>query len=123
MAQKEGAEKLALLGKGSEPGLQWGAPRTVSRRDTQGLSSQALRKIMAVDASKLPAYTGMDAGKGYAIYRVSKVVAGEFKAGPQSAQEVTGLDRQAGGEQMDAYIASLRARAKIEFNRSNLEKK
>ena len=124
MAQKEGAEKLALLAKGSEAGLQWGAPKTVSRRDAQGVAPQVLRKIMAVDASKLPAYTGMDAGdKGYAIYRVTKVVAGEFKAGAQSAEEVTGIDRQTGAEQVDAYIASLRARAKIEINRSNLEKK
>ena len=84
----------------------------------------ALRKIMTVDASKLPAYTGIDAGdKGYAIYRVSKVVAGEFKAGAQSAEEVMGIDRQAGAEQVDAYIASLRARAKVEINRANLEKK
>lgn len=124
MAQKEGAEKLALLAKESEAGLQWGAPKTVSRRDAQGIAPQALRRIMAVDASKLPAYTGMDAGgKGYVIYRVTRVVAGEFKAGAQSAEEVRGIDRQAGAEQVDAYIASLRARAKIEIIQSNLEKK
>ncbi len=124
MAQKEGADKLALLAKGSEAGLQWGAPKTVSRREAQGVASQALRRIMAADASKLPAYAGVDAGsKGYAIYRVTKVVAGEFKAGAQSAEEIQGIDRQAGAEQVDAYISSLRARAKIEINRSNLEKK
>jgi peptidyl-prolyl cis-trans isomerase D len=124
MAQKEGAEKLAMLAKGSEAGLQWGVSKTVSRRDAQGLALPALRKIMAVDASKLPAYTGMDAGdKGYAIYRVSKVIAGEFKAGAQSAEEVMGIDRQTGADQVDAYIASLRARAKVEINRANLEKK
>ena len=124
MAQKEGTEKLALLANGNETGLQWGAAKTVSRRDAQGVALPALRKIMAVDASKLPAYTGMDSGdKGYAIYRVARVLAGEFKAGARSTEEVAGIDRQSGAEQVEAYISSLRARAKIEINRSNLEKK
>jgi hypothetical protein len=54
---------------------------------------------------------------------VSKVVAGEFKAGAQSAEEAMAIDRQAGADQVDAYVASLRARAKVEINRANLEKK
>ena len=48
---------------------------------------------------------------------------GEFKAGPQSAEELAVIDRQTGSEQLDAYVASLRARAKVSINRSNLEKK
>lgn len=124
LAQKEGAEKLAQLAKGGDAGLKWGAPKLVSRRDAQGLPAAAVRKVMLADVSKLPAYSGLEAGdKGYAIYRVTKVVAGEYKAGPQSAEELAGLDRQAGGEQLDAYVASLRARAKVTINRSNLEKK
>ncbi len=124
LAHKEGAEKLALLAKGGDAGLQWGAPRTVSRRDAQGLPMPALRKIMTVDAAKLPAHAGLDFGdKGYAIYRVSKVIPGEFKPGAQSAGELAAIDRQTGAEQVDAYVASLRSRAKVEINRANLEKK
>ncbi len=124
LARKEGEEKLALLAKGGEPGLKWGAPKLVSRRDMQGLPAAAVRKVMLVDVSKLPAYVGLESGdSGYAIYRVTKVVAGEYKAGPQSAEELAAIDRQAGGEQLDAYVASLRARAKVSINRSNLEKK
>jgi peptidyl-prolyl cis-trans isomerase D len=124
LAQKEGAEKLALLAKGSDAGLPWGAPRTLSRRDAQGLPLPALRKVMMVDVATLPAHTGLEAGdKGYAIYRVSKVIAGEYKAGAQSAEELAMVDRQAGAAQLDAYVASLRARAKIEISRANLEKK
>jgi peptidyl-prolyl cis-trans isomerase D len=124
LAQKEGAEKLALLAKGGDAGLKWGAPKLVSRRDLQGLPAAAVRKVMLADVSKLPAHAGLESGdRGYAIYRVTKVVAGEFKAGPQSAEELSGIDRQAGGEQLDAYVASLRARAKVEINRSGLAKK
>jgi peptidyl-prolyl cis-trans isomerase D len=124
LARAEGAAKLALLSKGGEAGLQWGASKTVSRRDAKGLPMAGLRKVMAVDASKLPAYAGLESGdKGYAIYRVSKVIPGEFKAGAQNAEQFAAIDRQAGAEQVDAYVASLRARAKVEINRANLEKK
>jgi peptidyl-prolyl cis-trans isomerase D len=124
LAQKEGAEKLALLAKGGDAGLQWGAARTVSRREAQGIAPAALRKIMTADVSTPPAYAGVERGdQGYALYRILKVVPGEFRAGPQSAQELAQLDRQAGAEQLDAYVASLRARAKVEINRANLDKK
>ena len=125
LARREGAEKLALLlAKGGDAGLQWGAPKALSRRDAQGMPLPALRKVMTVDASRLPAYTGLEAGdKGYAVYRVSKVIPGEFKAGAQNAEELAAIDRQTGAEQVDAYVASLRARAKVEINRANLERK
>jgi len=124
LAREEGAAKLAQLAKGGDAGLKWGASKTVSRRDAQGLPLPALRKVMAADAAKLPVYTGMDSGdKGYVIYRVSKVVPGEFKAGEQSSREIAAIDQQSGAEQVDAYVASLRSRAKIQINQANLEKK
>ena len=95
-----------------------------SRRDLQGLPAAAVRKVMLADVSRLPAHAGLESGeRGYAIYRVTKAVAGEIEAGPQRAEELAGIDRQAGGEQLDAYVASLRARAKVEINRSSLTKK
>ena len=124
LARAEGAEKLELLAKGGDAGLQWGASKLVSRRDAQGLPAPALRKVMTADATKLPAYAGQESGdKGYAIYRITKVVPGEYKAGAQSTEDIAAIDRQTGADQVDAYVASLRARAKIEINRANLEKK
>jgi peptidyl-prolyl cis-trans isomerase D len=124
LAQKEGAEKLATLAKGGDAGLQWGAAKTVSRRDAQGLAPEALRKVMTANLSKLPAFTGVERGElGYAVYRISKRIAAEPKAGPDRAAELAAIARQSGAEQLDAYVASLRARAKVEINRANLEKK
>ncbi len=124
VAQKEGAEKLALLAKGGDAGLQWSAAKTVSRREAQGIAPAALRKIMTADASKLPAHAGAERGdRGYAIFRISKVIPGEYKPDSQSADALAALDRQSGAEQFDAYVASLRARAKVEINSANLEKK
>ncbi|MBC7803512.1 MAG: peptidylprolyl isomerase, partial [Candidatus Parcubacteria bacterium] len=99
--------------------------RTVSRRETQGLPPPALRKVMAADASKLPSHAGLEAGDaGYAIYRITKITPGEYKAGAKgSLEDLAAIDRQTGTEQLEAYVASLRARAKVSVNNANLEKK
>jgi peptidyl-prolyl cis-trans isomerase D len=124
MAKKAGEEKLAALAKGGDAGLAWAAAKTVSRQDSQGLPQAALRKVMTADASKLPAYAGAERGdEGYALYRVSRLIPVEPKTGPQSAESLARYDRQAGAEQLDAYVASLRARAKVEVRPLNLEQK
>ena len=48
---------------------------------------------------------------------------GDAKAGPQAAETQARLDQQAGSQQLDAYLASLRARAKVEVRTANLEQK
>lgn len=121
LARKEGAAKLAELNsKGGDGGLQWSAPRQVSRREASGLLPQALQMIMAADAKKLPAYVGIERGdQGYTLYRVSKVMPSEDKPQPQ---DLAFLDREAGTEQLEAYLASLRAHGKVEINPAALEK-
>jgi len=124
LAKKAGEEKLAALAKGGDAGLAWGAAKTVSRQDPQVLPQSALRKVMTADAAKLPAYAGAERGEeGYALYRVSRLIAAEPKTGPQAAENQARLDRQAGSEQLDAYVASLRAKAKVEVRPLNLEQK
>jgi peptidyl-prolyl cis-trans isomerase D len=124
LAHKEGAEKLAQLKKGDAAGLQWSAPRTISRREPTGLVPVALQKIMAADASKLPAYVGLERGEqGYVVYRVSKVIPAEAAAAELSKEETAALDRLAGIDQLEAFVGSLRARSKVEVNKANLEKK
>jgi peptidyl-prolyl cis-trans isomerase D len=123
LAKKEGEAKLAELGKGGDAGLSWGASKTVSRQEGRGVPGTAMRRIMGADAAKLPAYAGAERGDGYVLYRVSKVIPGEAKTGPQATESQLRADRQAGSEQLDGYIASLRARAKVQVNAANLESK
>jgi len=124
LARKDGEEKLAMLAKGGDAGLTWAATKTVSRQDPQGLPQQALRKVMAADATKLPAYAGAERGEeGYALYRISKVIPPEPKTGPQAGEDQSRYDRQAGSTQLDAYVSSLRAKAKIDVRPLNLEPK
>jgi len=124
LARKQGEAKLALLQKGEDAGLQWGAPKTVSRRAPAGLSPAAVQRVMTVPAAKLPAYAGVERGEqGYAIYRVSKVIEAAPADPQKNAAEFAGLDRAAGAAQFDAYVAGLRASAKIEIDQENLLKK
>lgn len=124
LARKDGEAKLAELIKGGDAGLSWAAARTVSRQEPQGLSQAELRKVMAADAARLPAYAGVERGEdGYALFRIARLIQAEPKTGPQAAELHARFDRQAGAAQLDAYVASLRARAKVEINQANLERK
>ena len=122
LAYKDGVAKLEGLRKGENPGVRWGAVRRVSRRDAQGLSTDALRRIFAADASKPPAYVGValpDAG--FLLVRISRVV--DVQPGELDAQSADGIAGMAGAAQFDAYLANLRGRADISVNAANLEKK
>jgi peptidyl-prolyl cis-trans isomerase D len=121
LAQKEGAAKLEQLRKGADAGVKWSAPKLVSRREAQGLQGEALREVVSADVSKLPAYTGMPVQNGYLLLRISKVVeADPAKQGGDTAARTSGMY---GAAQYQAYVDSLRSRAEIEVNSSNLEKK
>jgi peptidyl-prolyl cis-trans isomerase D len=93
-------------------------------RDTQALPSEALRRVFAADPQKLPAYVGVERGEqGYAILRVQRVIAPEPRPAAQETADLAAAQRLAGSEQFDAWLASQRTRAKIEYNRANLERK
>jgi peptidyl-prolyl cis-trans isomerase D len=125
LAQKEGAAKLEALNKaGGDAGLKWSAAKAISRREPQGVPPPAVSKVMTADATKLPVHVGAERGDdGYALYRVTKVSAPETKQAQDSKARLAQLDQLAGGQQLDAYVASLRARAKVEINQKNLEKR
>ncbi len=120
LAQKEGAAKLEQLRKGADAGVKWGAPKTVSRRDPQGLNGAVLRSVVSADTGKLPAYVGVPlTEEGYLLVRISKVIEVDPK---QQAQEQTArTSALLGASQYDAYVASLRQQASISINPANLQ--
>ncbi|SAL44691.1 SurA N-terminal domain-containing protein [Caballeronia humi] len=115
IAKKEGAAKLAELQKSNATaGLS--SASTVSRNDPQGLPPAALSAIFKADASKLPAYVGVDLGKdGYAIYRVNGIA----KATPVAADRLAGAQQQVAQvyaqAEMEAYLEALKARSKVKL--------
>jgi len=123
LARQAGEAKLAELRKGADAGLGWSAPKPVSRRSPQGVPAGALRQILAADPGKFPAYVGAERGtEGYMLYRVARLLEPEPKTEAQRAAERARAAQLAGAGQLDAYVASLRARAGIEIRQGNLEK-
>ena len=122
LAEKDGAAKLEQLRKGTDPGINWGPARTVSRREPQGLPGELLRAVVSADVSKLPAYIGMPVpDAGYVLVKISKVIDVDPKdMSAETNQRVAGLF---GSAQYQAYVESLKQRADIEVNNANLEKK
>jgi peptidyl-prolyl cis-trans isomerase D len=120
LAQKDGEAKLAELRKGGNP-LTWSAPREVSRREAGGLPNEVLRRVVAADTSKLPAYVGLPANDGYTIIRISKVVEVAPQAADREIAEQTA--QMLGAADYEAYVASLKGRADVSVNAANLEKK
>ena len=122
LAYKDGVAKLAALHKGEDAGVRWGAVRSVSRRNAQGLSVDVLRRVVAADVSRLPAYLGVPVpDAGYVLVRISRVV--EADAGEPDAQGAARAVSMAGAAQFEAYVSNLRGRADIKVNAANLEKK
>jgi peptidyl-prolyl cis-trans isomerase D len=119
LARKDGEAKLAELRKGGEP-VKWSAPREVSRREAGGLPNEALRRVVAADVSKLPAYVGLPANDGYLIVRISKVTEARPQADLKELVEQT--QQMLGAADYESYMASLKGSAKISINAANLEK-
>ena len=125
LAHKAGQEKLALLQQGKDVGIAFGKPVLLTRNQPQaGFPPGALTVIFQTDASKLPAYAGAaNEGGGYSIYRVLRLVS---PAAPDAAKLATVSNRvgeQQGRELMSAYEASLRAKADVKINQTNLDKR
>jgi peptidyl-prolyl cis-trans isomerase D len=122
LALKDGQAKLERLKKGEDAGVSWGPPKTVSRRDAQGLPGDVLRRVVSADVSKLPAYVGMPIpDAGYRLLRISKVT--DVEPQPMDAQAAQRIAGMIGNAQYAAYLESLRSRADIEVRASNLETK
>ena len=118
------ALKTAANGGDADAALKWGAPKAVSRREPLSLSPSAVSRVMGANAEKLPAYAGAEkGGAGYAIYKVNRVAAVEARSEADRKALQGQYDQVAGSLQLDAYLAALRARAKVEVNQANLERK
>lgn len=114
LAEKAGEARMAALKSGAEA-AGFAAPKTVSRTSPQGLNGAALRTVMMADASKLPAYVGVDLGQqGFGVYRINKVAQ---PANPDVARR-QGEQRQIaealGQQESFAYLEALKKKAKVE---------
>jgi peptidyl-prolyl cis-trans isomerase D len=125
LATKRGAEKYAEVRQGKDAGLAWGAAKIVGRQGKPAAAHpDALKAIFGADVSKLPVYLGVELrDRGYGLYRISRVIDAPpaDAAAEKSVREQ--LARQMAQQDYAAYLASLKAGAKIEINKANLDKK
>ncbi len=127
-AQKLGRDKLALLEQGKtakEAGLSFARPVTVVRNQgPPGVSPAALAKIFQVDAGKLPQHVGAANERGgYSIYRVEKAIMPGTTDPVRVNAASNRVGEQLGRELYTAYVATLKAKADVKINQTNLEKK
>lgn len=122
LAVEAGRKRLAELREGKPEGAGWSSPQLVTRQQRGQLSEPAIRQVFRVDAGKLPSYAGVEQpGGSYTLVRVSRVI--ESRAIDPNAR--AGFTRQAyqaiAQEQIGAYIAALRAGAKVTLTNSSTE--
>ena len=128
LAQKAGREKLALLGQGKsdrDAGVVFGKPVSLTRDQNQpGFTPDALTRIFQADPAKLPLYLGAPSERGgFAIYRLVKVDVPTEAEPTKLAAAKSRIGELQNREVFDAYVNALKAKAKVEINQTNLEKK
>ncbi len=122
LARRQGEERLKELKNGDASAVRFGTTRLVSRDEPRDLGPEALSRIFGADASKLPAYAGVESNNGYVIYRVTRVVDVEpDETRRRSVQSELG--RASGTQEFKSFLDGLRADAKVEINKAALEKK
>ncbi len=123
LAKSDGESKLAAAKKGEDK-FNWGAAKSVTRMDARLIPPVAVPAVFKIDTAKLPAYTGVELpGTGYALYKLSKVDAGDKLDDARKKAMLTQLGNMSAQEEMQLYLASLRSRYKVEINQAALEVK
>ncbi|MES2015636.1 MAG: SurA N-terminal domain-containing protein [Pseudomonadota bacterium] len=112
LAKKAGEAKLAAA-KASGDAAGFGEVKVVSRENQANLDSDAAKAVLRADVTKLPAYVGVEApGKGYAVYRISKVSQPDQPNPARSAQLTEGLNGVLGQIDNYGYVEALKVKAK-----------
>ena len=123
LAKKDGEARLETLKKGEDK-LSWSAAKSVSRIDSRLIPPAAVPAVFRMDTAKLPAYTGVELpGSGYALFKLSKVNAGEAIDEANRRAMLDQLGKMGAQEDVRLYLAALRGRYKVEINKAALETK
>jgi peptidyl-prolyl cis-trans isomerase D len=96
----------------------------VSRETPGGIDPRAIGTVFRADATKLPAYVGVDlAPTGYTVYRISQVAGGGTPDAAKLRAAETGLARLESRMAYEAFLGGLKARSEVTINEANLARK
>ena len=116
-AKKAGEEKMAAARKTGDA-AGFADAKTVSRAKPEGLPPAAFQAVMKADASKLPAYVGVELpGMGYGVYRINKVQQPAEPDQARRANEAQRIDQMVAQQEMAGYVEVLKQKADIKILR------
>ena len=120
LAKKDGEARLEALKKGEDK-LGWGSGKLVSRMDARLIPQPAASAVFRVDTSKLPAYVGAELpGAGYGLFKITRLESGEALDDARKQAMLRQLGTLLAQEDIQLYLAALRARYKVEINQAAL---
>ena len=115
LAKKAGEAKLAEL-KAKDDATGFSATQTVSRAKSQGVNPALFLAVMKADASKLPAYVGVEVpNQGYGVLRIVRVVQPTKVDDAKRQAEKQQITAALAQEEMEAYIDVLKQKAKVKI--------
>ena len=115
LALKDGAAKLQAW-TAQPDAAKLASVVVVSRDQPQNMAPAVLDKVMHADASKLPAWVGVDLGaQGYALVRVNKVLERATPSDTQAKQERAQLSQWVASAENLAYYELLKNRYKAQI--------
>jgi peptidyl-prolyl cis-trans isomerase D len=114
LAKAAGEAKLAAL-KDKDDTAGFAESKTVARGKTEGLPAPAFDAVMKADATKLPAYVGVELPQGYNVYRINKVVQPATTDAARRQTEQQQIASVQAQQETAAYIDALKKKAKVEI--------
>jgi peptidyl-prolyl cis-trans isomerase D len=116
LARKAGEAKIAAAKAGGDA-EGFGAPKSISRNKQPEVAPAAINDLMKADATKLPAYVGVNLpGVGYGVYRINKVVQPAETDLARRGMEREQFNGMVAQQEAFAYLNVLRAKAKTKLS-------
>lgn len=114
LAIKEGQKVLAQLQRGEKVNVQWTAPASITRVQHAELQNSLARLAFQMDASKLPAYAGVENEQnGYILLRVDAVKEVAVVDDTKHVRYMHELRQITGEEMFQAFLADTRKGADV----------
>lgn len=116
LARQAGEAKLAAV-KASGDATGFGETKTLSRTKQSPINETAALAVLKADASKLPAYVGVEIpGQGYGVYRIAKVSQPAQQDAERRKEEAEQIGRAYGAAETFGFIDALKHKAKAKIN-------
>ncbi len=115
LASAAGAARLQAL-KATPENAGFGEAKRISYSKGGGVSNGAVPLVMKADASKLPAFVGLEIpGVGYGVYRINKVEQVPNPDTERRKSEQQQIGNMMAGQEMQAFMEMMKEKAKVKI--------